>query len=119
MQALALLIAFCVTNTAGVLLLRLSLRGGDSGVRALTMRLTDPRLLLGAAAYGASFLTWLLALQQFRASVAYPVFVSAGYCCVIVGSFLFLGERPSALQLVGMLVILAGIVLVVAKRSTS
>ena len=117
MQALALLIAFCVTNTAGVLLLRLSLRGGDAGVNGIVSRLAEPRFIGGAVAYAASFLTWLLALQQFRASVAYPVFVGAGYCCVIVGSILVLGERPTPMQSLGIAVILGGIVLVVAKRS--
>ena len=117
MGAVGLLVLFCLTNAAGVLLLRLSLRGGEAGIGGLVGHLTDPRFLAGAFAYGASFLTWILALQRFRASIVYPVFVGAGYCCVVVGSFMVLGERPTPLQFVGIAIILIGIVFVVSQRA--
>ena len=62
--------------------------------------------------YAASFVTWLLALRRFETVVIFPAFVGVNYVGVVLGGRFFLGESLSGLRLAGIVVILAGVVLV-------
>jgi multidrug transporter EmrE-like cation transporter len=105
-------VAYAVLSTAGVLLLRSSLEGSGVSSAAIRTLLTEPRFLLGFAFYALSFLTWLLALRRYEVSAIFPVFVGAGYCAVVAGSAIFLGEELTLSRVAGIAVILAGILLV-------
>ena len=65
------LLAYVVLSTSGLLLLRTGLRD-DGGIADLVR---DPRVLVGAVLYAASFLTWLFALRRNELSLVYPVFI--------------------------------------------
>jgi multidrug transporter EmrE-like cation transporter len=67
---------------------------------------------LGIAFYVASFLLWLIVLSRNPVSIAYPVAIGLTLVFVALGAKLFLGEVLSPVRLGGMVLILAGIVLV-------
>lgn len=106
-------VAYALLSTGGVLLLRSSLED-SAGFSTATIRtlLTEPRFLLGFAFYALSFLTWLLALRRYEVTRIFPVFIGAGYCAVVAGAAVFLGEELSLSRAAGIAVILAGILLV-------
>lgn len=69
------------------------------------------RLLLGFAAFGSSSLFWLAALSRVPLSVAYPI-VSLSYVLILGSSWVLLGERPSAVTMLGALLVMSGVALI-------
>ena len=63
----------------------------------------------GATAYAVSFVFWLVISTRAPLSVAYPVAVGVTSVLTIIAGALVFGERPSALQLLGSVVVLAGV----------
>ena len=104
------LLIYVVLSTSGLLLLRTSLRD-DGGISDL---LRDPRVLVGALLYAASFLTWLFALRRHELSLVYPIFIGTGYVAIVLASALFLGESLGAARLVGIALVGVGLLLLVA-----
>jgi len=104
--------ASALLTTGGVLLLRSALDDVELSPGALGSLVVEPAFLAGFFLYVGSFLTWLLALRRFEAVVIFPAFVGAGYAGVVLGGRIFLGESLTAIRVAGILVILAGVLLV-------
>lgn len=104
--------ASALLTTGGVLLLRSALDDVELSPSALGSLVLEPAFLAGFFLYVGSFLTWLLALRRFEAVVIFPAFVGAGYAGVVLGGRIFLGESLTATRVAGILVILAGVLLV-------
>jgi multidrug transporter EmrE-like cation transporter len=102
------LVVYVVLSTAGLLLLRSRLGSGES----LGSLATDPRFLLGAACYAASFLTWLATLRHFEVTKAFPIFLGTSYAAVTVGAVFILGESLSTSRVVGIVLVGVGIVFI-------
>ena len=68
---------------------------------------------LGLASFGMGFLCWLTGLSQVKLSNAYPVFVGAEYCLVMILSWLVLGELFTPLKIAAIVLIFVGIILIV------
>ena len=109
MTAIApLLVAYVLSSSAGVLLLRHSLAGASLAGAA-----GSPLLWVGGVMYALSFGLWLLALRSHQVSVVYPLFVGASLIGVAIGGGLFLGETIGLLRATGILVVILGLGLVV------
>ena len=67
---------------------------------------------LGALAYLASFLLWMVLLTRAPLSVVYPLSVGVTLCLTLVASVLMFHERPSAVQLLGSALVLLGVGLI-------
>ena len=68
-------------------------------------------IVLGLSLYGISTILWILALKKVELSYAYPM-VSLGYVFVFIASYFLFHEAISWLRIGGVVLILAGIVLV-------
>lgn len=71
----------------------------------------NPLIVLGLVVTVSGTFFWLVTLSRVDLSYAYP-FASLNYVLVLVASWLFLGEAPSAVRLVGVLAICSGVCLV-------
>ena len=112
MTAALYVVTYAALSTAGVLLLRASLRDtNDISLATLGALLREPRFVVGFVVYALSFGTWLFALRRFEVTRIFPVFIGAGYCSVVLGAYVFLDEALSASRTVGIAVVLAGIIL--------
>lgn len=67
---------------------------------------------VGAVMTVASFALWLYILRTNSVSVAYPISVGASMILVSIGAWIFLNEQISHLQIIGMLLLFAGVILV-------
>jgi undecaprenyl phosphate-alpha-L-ara4N flippase subunit ArnE len=67
----------------------------------------------GIAAYGAELLLWIAALHSAPLSQAFPI-LSLSYCGVAIAGRLFLNERISARNAMGIVLITIGVLCVVA-----
>lgn len=85
----------------------------ESGVLNLRMGLF---MLIGLALYIVSFLLSLSLISSFQLSYYYPISAGAIYVVVAMFAAIFLKERMSVAQYVGMGLILAGIVIMNLKK---
>lgn len=88
-----------------------ALAGKASPLTAFQAIATSPAVLAGMVCFGLSAVVWLFVLAKIPLSTAYP-FVALGIAITAVGGrFLFL-EPISALKLVGIGLVMAGVVCV-------
>ena len=72
-------------------------------------------VLLGLAGYVSSVAGYIVVLSRTQLSIAYPILMSSGYGLVVLVSFLWLKEPFSPIKWVGILMILAGVVIIGVK----
>ncbi|HII14871.1 MAG TPA: EamA family transporter [Nanoarchaeota archaeon] len=71
---------------------------------------TSPYILLGIVLFAASSLLWLIAISKTELSYAYPL-MGIGYAVVAFFSWLLFNEALTALRILGIFVIMAGVVM--------
>ena len=69
--------------------------------------------LLGLFCFAANLGCYSMALRTLKISMAYPLMVSLGYLVILLFGWFLFGERLTAVQYVGIGVILVGVWLVV------
>lgn len=105
-----LLVGQAAISSAGLLMLRYSMP-------LILDRATPTNLasfgwaLFGMVLYGVSFLLWLFILSRNPVSFAYPITVGLTLALTVVGSHLLLGERVSLLQIGGIVLMAASVLL--------
>ena len=107
------LIIYVCLSAAGLTLIKLGLGKNSTlllnkGGFDLTLSWT---LVLGAVIYVISFLLSMVVMKGMNLSLFYPLSAGLIYIAVCVASYLVLKEKISVQQLIGMVVILAGIVI--------
>lgn len=107
----ALLLAYVVTSTGGLIQLRAQLRRDDV-VLLSAQTLTNWPLIFGMVLYGLSFFLWLLAVSRFDLSTAYPFFIGVGYTSVTVLAVLVLDEPMSVTKAIGAALVGLGLIFV-------
>lgn len=73
------------------------------------------RFIIGFIFYAAGFLLWMLILSKFKLNVAFPIAISLFFIVSGLGSYFILKESFSAIHIIGILLCLAGILLVNIK----
>ncbi len=101
-----------LNNAIGSLLLKQSRLGAAPGLAGL---LGSPWFWGGLMFYGVNVLIFAKALESLPVSVAYPVLAGLGFAAIALGGAIFFGERLAWSQVVGLMVLVAGIGLV-ARR---
>ncbi len=115
--ALLLILAGVLLNAIAQLLLKMAVRGmgpialsPETLLRSGWALMQNPYILGGLACYAVSLVVWILALSRVEVSLAYPM-LSLGYVVTAIGAWVFFSERLEPLQWLGILVIIAGVVL--------
>jgi multidrug transporter EmrE-like cation transporter len=70
-----------------------------------------PQVFLGFVCYGVSAVLWIAVVSNVDLSLAYPM-VSLAYVVVFLASWFFLGEHISALRIAGLVLIVAGVLVI-------
>jgi len=85
----------------------------DEGIGAmLTAVVGNWVLLLGLSCFVINVVFYAYALSGLKISVAYPIMFCGGVAIIVLIAFLFLHERLSAVQWVGLVCIVVGVILV-------
>jgi len=124
---LVLVLVTAVLTMAANLLLRVGIvaAGGFSfgglaeTVRGLVALFMEPRFLLGFVLYFAAAVVWFRVVATERLSVAYPLLVSCTFTLVTAGAAVALGESLTRRQVLGLVVILAGIALISIEKGSA
>lgn len=109
------LFSVCCNALAQLLLKAAVTRTGTLAPLTMALRLGgDPGFWGGVAAFGGSFGLWLLVLARLPVGVAYPL-ASLGYVLAAGLGVVVLGEPLTALRVIGVLTICAGVVMLTAS----
>jgi multidrug transporter EmrE-like cation transporter len=88
------------------------------GVTNLIVRLArQPTFVVGVLLYGVAAVVWFRVLSLAEVSSSYPVLIGLTFTLVTIGAILLFKESVSTLKVAGILVILAGIVLIAKGRA--
>lgn len=110
---LFLIVALTLNALANVLLkIGADRLRSDSASSYLDRLLTNYHLMGGLVLFALNVVFYIAALSRLRLSLAYPVMVAGGVLIVATLSVLYLREPLSARHVVGILLLLAGLVLV-------
>jgi drug/metabolite transporter (DMT)-like permease len=118
LELTVLLTGYTLIGTVGLLLMRLGLLEigplSDKLARpmVLAVSLVNLKFLLGFACYAVSFFLFAFILSRQTVTYAFPLATGLSYGASVIGAFLFLGERVDGLQLIGILLIGAGVLMV-------
>lgn len=108
-----LVLAMTLNAAANVLLKIGAMQIGALDEPGLAGRLvTNYHLLAGLALFALNIVFYTAALTRLHLSLAYPVMMAGGVLIVVTISILFLRETLSALQMVGLLFVIVGLVLI-------
>lgn len=114
----ALILVTVALNSSSQLLMKAGMSRVDqfefSGAqmgRMLLNTFTEPLILLGLTTMVISMVTYLMALSRFDVSFTFP-FLSLGFVVVALYGYFILGENVNPVRVAGILVIVAGAVLV-------
>ncbi len=69
-------------------------------------------LILGLVCFATNVILYTYALKGLPISVAYPIMVTLGFAIIVIVAGLYLNERPTSMQWVGVTLILIGVWLV-------
>ena len=72
-------------------------------------------LLAGMILFVISFCFYIFVLSKIQLNFAYPVMVSVGMIFVLIGSWIFFGEKLSLGNIIGVALIILGIFLLIPK----
>jgi small multidrug resistance pump len=120
-HVIALLLALTLNAAANLMMKvgsgRFSASGlnTDPGLRTLTAAVAaNWVLILGLLCFAVNVVFYAYALRApfLPVSMAYPIMVGGGFAIIAVVAWWFLGERMSAMQWAGVVMILAGVILV-------
>lgn len=92
----------------------LLLKAGAVG-RTELLQFVNLYVIAGLGLYGLGSAMWIFGMSKEPLTVVYP-FTALSFILVLLGAVVFQGERPSLLNIVGVVVVLAGIGLVVWGR---
>ena len=109
----ALIASSVVLQSASGVFGKLAARSADAAVASLYL---NPWWALSIVALALQALVWMAALRRLPISVAYP-FMSLSYVLGVFAGWALFGEVVAAPQVMGILVIAAGVV--IANRSAA
>ena len=119
MSYVHLLILSVICNVTANILLKTGVNKAGGFALSQSSLLTDllktalnPFIMGGLALYGFSFVVWLRVLSISDLSKSYPIFVTIVFILTTVGSVIFLKESVSAVRLIGIAILIAGVFLV-------
>ena len=75
----------------------------------LSKAAVQPAFILGVISFALALLAYSAVLTRLNLSVAYPIMISMGLVLVVFASYFLLNESIRFIQLVGFLLIIAGI----------
>jgi drug/metabolite transporter (DMT)-like permease len=87
----------------------------SGAVELVRSLLLDPVFYLALGIYGFATLAWLYVLSTVKLSLAYP-FLALAFLLTPIGAWLFLGEPIGARYSVGLVLLLAGLVVISSSQ---
>ncbi len=118
MREYLFLVVALLLNAAANILVKMAATRADSaeeGISGAMGLYLSPWFIAGITCFGLNLLSYTMALKQIPLVVAYPIMVGTGYLIMVIVSRPLLGETFTWVQLVGAVLILAGLILIIPR----
>lgn len=107
-----LFILYVLLASSGLILFKLGSINPNINLDILSFHISfSIKSLIGMFCYGCSFILWLIIVSRMNLTVAMPLSVAIVNTLVVVGSCIFLKERISLTQGIGIFIILSGVMI--------
>jgi drug/metabolite transporter (DMT)-like permease len=103
---------YALCSGSGLIILKSAMSAKADKSLTLFQTFLQVRFIAGFLLYAAGFLLWMLILSRFKLNVAFPVAMSLFFIVSGLGSAFILKESFSVVQIVGIALCLAGILLI-------
>jgi multidrug transporter EmrE-like cation transporter len=88
-----------------------AVRNSSSGAANVLIYITDPFIVSAYAAALLGSIAWILVIQRYPVSLAFPVYVGMTVLLVVVGGAVLFNESMGASKILSTLLIVAGVVM--------
>ncbi|MBN2105299.1 small multidrug resistance protein [bacterium] len=112
MQGYFVLALAVFLNASANILIKVGMRRIPENTKSpgvLLAALSQPAFWGGICLFGLALVAYSLVLSRLNLSVAYPIMVSLGLVIVVLVSFFLLKEPIAAIQVLGFILIVAGV----------
>ena len=110
-----LFIGYALCSGSGLVILKTAMNNKVARSLTLIQTFLQIRFIIGFVLYAAGFLLWMLILSKFKLNVAFPIAISLFFIVSGLGSYFVIKESFSAIQVIGILLCLGGILLIHLK----
>ncbi len=118
MVAWLLLFIYVLTSSIGMVLIKKGGANTSIGIEKGNFQIQISFIiLLGIVFYLLSFILWMFILQLFNLTYISPVAYGITYIFIMIFSFIFLNERISKEQIIGVFLIIIGILIASIKKT--
>lgn len=112
-----LFLLYVILASSGLILFKLGNINPNLNFKIFSMSIQfSLKTILGILCYGCSFLLWLYIVSRMNLTFAMPLSVALVNTSVIVGSRIFLNEKISFVQGIGIFLIILGVCIMTAKN---
>ncbi|WP_315072883.1 EamA family transporter [uncultured Clostridium sp.] len=119
MTTVICLILYLVFSVSGLILMKTG--SSDTSISLIQDKIIFDlkfQILIGAICYFISFALWIYILKSFNLNYIFPIVTGLGYILIMISSFFILKENITTQQIIGAVIILAGIILMNLKSIT-
>lgn len=109
-MSIALFALYVILSSSGLILFKLGSLNPNLHYNILGLSLNiSVKSIIGILCYGASFLLWMFIVSRTNLTIAMPLSIALVNTLVIVGSCLFLKEKITLIQGIGIFVVIFGV----------
>lgn len=119
MKLILLFVVYVILSSSGLVLFKLGGVNPNISINIFNFKIMfSISSIIGIIFYGCSFLLWLYLVSKINLTLAMPLSVALVNTLVVVESCLFLKEKISLIQIIGIFVIVLGVTMVTFKANS-
>lgn len=108
-----LFILYVFLSSSGLILFKLGVNNANIHFNLFGLSIgLSLQMIFGIICYGLSFLLWLYLISKLNLTFAMPLSVALVNTLVLIGSCLFLNEKITLMQGIGIFIIILGVSLI-------
>ena len=117
MVNIVLFILYVLLSSSGLILFKLGALNPNINLNILGLSLTfSIKSIIGILCYGFSFILWMIIVNRMNLTIAMPLSVAIVNTLVVIGSCLFLKEKITLTQGIGIFIVIFGVSLIGIKK---
>lgn len=117
MTNIILFILYVILSSSGLILFKLGSLNPNININVFNFALSfSIKSIIGMLCYGISFLLWMVIVSRMNLTIAMPLSVALVNTLVLFGSCIFLHEKVSITQGIGVFIVILGVSLIGIKK---
>lgn len=117
MELVIMFTCYVLLASSGLILFKLGSANSNLTLNLFGLSINySIKMILGLVCYGCSFILWMLIVSKMNLTIAMPLSVALVNTLVLVESCMFLKEKITLLQGIGIFIIIFGVSLISIKK---